>query len=544
MDETTNLPRREDTTTATGQPTMFAWWIALLVTAVATPLAWWMEITRPLIVADEGWFMQLATRIANGDVLYRDVYAPVTPLSVWVTAGAVKLLGSDVWVLRSVILVAWALALLLGLLVLRRLRLPWPATIPVAAAMVTLNPPGACGPGSAYNPIAQALLVGTMLASLMWLDAETPKRRILVCVAAGVLTGLTLATKQNLGALAIGGFIGTTAVLSVFRRDWKEALITTAVSGGTAAGVLVFFLGVVKLQSAFEEMLRYAFAGQSTYVKEGTLLYRDGVIAFFTNFAPPVSLANITQSISLIVFFLPYLAIGLPLVAWAWKRVSLGYVLLVWGATGFLAAYPRWDTPHLDTGTPLMLLAIAGALNLLFTSKRARTVTWVCITALAIVCLGVMVSLKATQIANGSLRRVDIPHFSGVYVRYDAEPLRDQRRVVTSVRLLQRIGAEKKIVILGYRSGFLYLAAGIDNPTPYDYAAGGIIGPREGWEILKLYEQGKVDAVWVDQSNRIPDFPQTRFARWLDQKWEPTVRTAYGTLYEPSEEWKSRLEAK
>lgn len=544
MDQTTDASIRARGSSAASQAQMFPWWIALAVTAVALPLAWWIQLTRPLFVGDEAWFLQVATRIANGEILYQEVYAPVTPLSVWITAASVKVLGSELWVLRGVVLSAWGLTLLLSLLVIRRLRLPWLATIPVTATLLVLNSPGACGPGSAYNPLAQAFMVGTMLASLVWLEAENSRHRLYACLAAGILCGLTLATKQNLGILALAGFVATTAVLSGVNRSWKEAFLAAAVSVGTALGVLAACLSVVVLQHGFEEMLRYGFAGQSTYVKEGALPYLDGVIAFFKNFTPPVDLANIAQSISLSVFFLPYLAIGLPLVAWVWRRKRLGYMLLVWGTIGFLAAYPRWDTPHLDIGAPLMLLAIAGALGLLATSTGAKRVVWVCVTVLSIACLGAILALKATQIADGSLRRVNLPHFSGAYVRYDQDPLRDQRRIVSSVRILERLGKDKKIVILGYHSGLLYLAAGIDNPTPYDYAAGGIVGKREGWEILKLYEAGKVDAVWVDQSNRIPDFPQTPFARWLELKWSPTVRTAYGTLYEPSDAWKSRLEQK
>jgi len=518
----------------------FSWWIPLVATALAVPIAWWLEVTRPLNLSDDAWFLQIATRVAQGDVLYRDVYAPVTPLSVWITAAAVKTFGSTIDVLNAVNLVAWATTLLLGLTIIRLLKVHWLSIIPYTAAMLALNPPGASGPGSAYNPIAQVFMVGTMLLCLQWLQAKEQSRtRLLLAVAGGVLAGLTFATKQNLGVLTYCGLIGSTALVSAWNRRWTEAAQSFVSATVAATAIVAVAFAVVTLQHGLQELIRYGFQALGTYSDESVVLYRTGIFTFLGNFTTPITSASTLQSIALLVFFLPYFAIGLPLLAWVRDRRVDAYTLTLWGAVGLFAAYPRWDICHLQIGTPLLLASIAGATHMLARSSRTRRLAWLIATVIAVGCLGVMIALKGIQVTDGSIQRIDVPHFRGAYLRYDSQPAWDIRPTVASTRVLRRVGQDKSVVILGYRSGFLYLATGIKNPTAYDYATGGIIGPREGWEILELYKDGKVDAVWVDRSNQIPGFPGTKFADWLAREWEPTMRTAYGTLYEPSEKWES-----
>jgi len=499
-----------------------------------------MIATRPLNLADDAWFLQLATRVASGDVLYREVYAPVNPLSVWVSAAAVRLFGSTIWVLNAINLAAWTITLLLALLILRELRLPWFAGVPLAAAMLALNAPGACGPGSAYNPIAQAFLVGGMLLSLLWLRAgDASRKRLLISIAGGLVGGLALANKQNLGLLTLAGFVCTTAVVSAWRRRAHEAYLNAGAAILTAVAVVATFGAVIALQHGLQELLRYGFQGLGTYTKEGTLLYRSGLFGLFRALIPPIALPDVLAAISLSVFLLPILSMGLPAIAWVKTRDSRCYALFVWGTVGLLAAYPRWDIPHLQTGTPLMLLAMAGAIHLLARSPRAQHVMFASLTTLSLGCLAAVIAINGAELARTPLHRLNVPHFEGAYLRYDDRPEFDLRPAVASVRLLTRLGRERRIVILGYRSGFLYLSSGIKNPTPYDYAAGGIIGRRETWEVLELYKRGKVDAVWLDRSNTFLGMPSTEFATWLDREWRPTMRTAYGTLYEPTAEWRS-----
>lgn len=50
--------------------------------------------------ADEGLMIQVSTRILKGDVLYRDIFLPYTPLAWYVEAAAFKLLGPNLMIAR------------------------------------------------------------------------------------------------------------------------------------------------------------------------------------------------------------------------------------------------------------------------------------------------------------------------------------------------------------------------------------------------------------------------------------------------------------
>jgi hypothetical protein len=63
---------------------------------------------------DEAWFLQVVHRVTSGEVLYRDVFFGVTPLSVQMTAPAVRLFGAEILVIKAVVGLCFALSALVS----------------------------------------------------------------------------------------------------------------------------------------------------------------------------------------------------------------------------------------------------------------------------------------------------------------------------------------------------------------------------------------------------------------------------------------------
>jgi len=67
----------------------------LFVFAVAFAYVWWLAGNRLILTNDEGIFLSQAARIAEGEVLYRDVFGLTGPASYWLLALAFKVLGTS-----------------------------------------------------------------------------------------------------------------------------------------------------------------------------------------------------------------------------------------------------------------------------------------------------------------------------------------------------------------------------------------------------------------------------------------------------------------
>ncbi|MBV9581877.1 MAG: hypothetical protein JO057_25120, partial [Chloroflexi bacterium] len=106
-------------------------WLALLVlAAVMFVYAWsghfWVD------VVDEGYFLDLSQRVLNGALPYRDFTTYYTPGTFYLFAAAFKLFGTNLLVIRYLMVVVRGLCALL-LYVLARRVAPWPlAWLPFA----------------------------------------------------------------------------------------------------------------------------------------------------------------------------------------------------------------------------------------------------------------------------------------------------------------------------------------------------------------------------------------------------------------------------
>ena len=195
---------------------------------------------------DSGREMNAALRLADGEVLYRDVGYPYGPLPPVIDGLLLRAFGRNLDVL-----VAWRTVLaLLGVEALRRLARRLAPGEALAAAVSTFAV-AACafGVGGSwpfrYSVAALAGMVGVWWAIELALAAESFQASL----AAGAVAGLAAATKLEFLPVALAG----PALVLGLRRPRKEAFWVSAWTLGTAAiayavPIVLFGEGLMKRQ--------------------------------------------------------------------------------------------------------------------------------------------------------------------------------------------------------------------------------------------------------------------------------------------------------
>ncbi|MEO7135988.1 MAG: hypothetical protein ABI024_17415, partial [Vicinamibacterales bacterium] len=109
-------------------------WIGTVIVLAAAIWYWLQYFNRNTNLLDEGSTAAQALRILHGDVIYRDFFTVVTPLSYYTIAALFQVFGEQLMVMRWAALVTGVGLALVTLLVARRIC-GWPFA--AAAALLT-----------------------------------------------------------------------------------------------------------------------------------------------------------------------------------------------------------------------------------------------------------------------------------------------------------------------------------------------------------------------------------------------------------------------
>ena len=180
--------------------------LAVLTAAAQAPL-----LDRNFVPMDEGHLALTASRLLQGDLLYRDIHTGIFPVIYWLSAGLFAVFGEDVLVTRYAQWVVNAgTVALLWIVGLRIVPPRWAALPPllfVALAWISFPVLTMFN----YAALSGLFALGALWAALRYLaEGETWQG-----AAVGVLVGLCLFTKQNYGGLAA---IGIALALLLARR--------------------------------------------------------------------------------------------------------------------------------------------------------------------------------------------------------------------------------------------------------------------------------------------------------------------------------------
>lgn len=239
-------------------------WLGIVgLIAVSTIFyAWFGWSHFPRIQADQGWFLQVSQRVAQGDVLYRDVLWMYGPLPVMLMSALMRLARNDL-AYYSALNVAMATGATMILYALHRYVLNWRRAL-IATLFVTLG----CGTYllflNAYTPGIASGVLGVLLG--LWGILGSGERRYRFATIALIALGVALSwlSKPEYAFASFGLSVVSALGLSRVRvGDADNRSATREILGGLAGGLGI--AGAVYTYFAIAAGWANVWAGLSGY---------------------------------------------------------------------------------------------------------------------------------------------------------------------------------------------------------------------------------------------------------------------------------------
>ena len=227
-------------------------------------------LTKPFGNGDELWNYSFAKNIVNGLVPYRDFNIVQTPLSAYIPALFMTILGDGLFIHRIV-----GFLLLFGITALvYRLckKVTKSAFIGLISALFI-----ACAilPFYVYNYNYLSALIVLIILDL---EVSYHKEKLTPNIIVGLLVGISLLIKQNTGAmLVIANFIICVINIVRFKMNKKAQILRAAVS----AIPMFLFIIYMLLVGALDDFFEYAVIGITTFVHRTTPLELISEAPFF-----------------------------------------------------------------------------------------------------------------------------------------------------------------------------------------------------------------------------------------------------------------------
>jgi hypothetical protein len=496
------------------------------------------SITSGMITNDESWFLQVAHRVASGEVLYRDVFFGVTPLSAYLTAGLVRLFGVEILVVRGLMAACWAATALLTIRVARQLQLGLAIQVLLVMALLALVPSWLPGVGSPYTPLAYVFLLSTLSAVLSWrehvhsgLDRSSGKstRSILF---AGAWAGLAFASKQSIGLLAaVALWVAVLAALREFGFTARHLVSAGLASWSVLLVVALLPLVPVLASGGAEKFLEYSLLNRLAYIRAASISYVDGLQEMVRLLLHPKMPRDILYGYWYLQFLLPLAAFTTLTLSWLRSsrpdRILTG-ILIIFSTAAFAGAFPRADLPHVAPTVPLLLLALAWSSGRLLApgSRQARVAAF----GLAAILLGVgaiaLFVRPLRWIAQGSHTVSTIPHLRGILVAPESIAW-----LAGDSQALQRIAGDQSVFFLTPSASLLYLAFGRVNPTPYDYPLTTAFGFHGQDKVIEAIKGGEIP--WVCLTPLRPDpLAPAKLEGFVEDRMHPVENLGLCRLYQ------------
>lgn len=431
-----------------------AWAVLFAGLALA---GFFQTLVQGIVHPDEGWFLQVVRRVAEGEVLYRDVYYSPTPLAVYLAAAFTAAFGREVVVLRILDSLIFAATAVVVCGTVRRLGGGRGLVLLTALAMLYFAPAGRTGPGSIYTVLASLFLSVTLALYLEWHRmgvSGTPARRLwLLLLAAGAAASLAFAAKQNIGLLALAALLAAVVLAGPAGSLAERFLARPAAALVGFALVAALVLLPTVLAGAWPRFVEYGFLSQGQYVKQAPLPYWVAARQ-----SPPVYLLGPATFLALAVLF----------VRGPDRRTTAAAAFFC--VAGFLSFFPRADIVHVPAAAPTLLVGLGlAAVRVRATLGPRQQTAWTrlgaaCAAVLAAVLIWIYGVLYAGLAAAGHPGTA-LPPCRHLWL---APPYRDDLEATTGL-LDKHLPTDEPVYLLGPNASLYYLTTGRRNPTPYDW---------------------------------------------------------------------------
>ena len=467
---------------------------------------------------DEAWFLQVVDRVASGETLYRDVYFNVTPLSVYLTASLTAFFPMELVVVRSVVAAALVTTIAICWMLCRELGAGRLAPWLLVASWARPAP---------YTPLAMTFFVAAFFATIVWLRRTHEGRDSTAVLAfAGILAGFCFVTKQNLGLFCLSAILLSIAIARSREVRARRGMIVAMAGFATSAALVGL---PIYLSGGGDRFLLYGF-GKVAYLQVGGVPYSAALDRLRLTVADGWSLEAIADAYRECVFLLPAAAallLGTACVRAHGRERRIALVVTTFVAAGYLVVFPRPGGSSIIFAIPILVVGLAYGWTVVrpFGATRWAPVIPVLVTLLFAAQFGVRLARYSVAMVSPEYRTSDIAHFSGIRVR-EAEygTVRDE------VARLSRLANAQPLYLMGPNTGFYYLAAGIRNPNPFDFAYASVFGTTGQQEVIGAVEQGHIRSVFIFSTPMGRQTP-TILQNFVRGSMLPVHRERFGVLY-------------
>jgi hypothetical protein len=303
-------------------------------------------------------------------------------------------------------------------------------------------------------------------------------------VVVGVSAGIALASKPNVGLLALVAVAASIATIE--RGTLRRALVQVGVITAIALGIVAVTLLPVAWTGSLGAFTDQVLGGKDEYLRVG-FSYLTGLERTFTAVLDRRSALDMMGVLAIwqsLVMLLPIVVVAMLVLAW--RRSGSGerrgfMVGTAFAAAAIASVVPRPDQIHFSAATPLAVAALVIALNL--RSNRTiessapsrsprRQLRGIAAVTLVVAALGV-----PAVIAPAFAGLVgDRGHRTGVasFVALPIDAVAQQELAATRLApLRQTRGA---VFVVRQDAAFWYIAGGFHDPLPFDYPANSDFG--------------------------------------------------------------------
>jgi hypothetical protein len=460
--------------------------IALVLGAAA--IAYLVPLPRYLGPSDESSYLYGAVRLLHGQVVYRDFFTVWAPGAYWAMALVFRLFGAQLATAKAATAVLHGAIVAVLYAACRALGVRRAIAVPVALAHLALFQPA--WPYASGHWLTTLLTLVVLWTLLVGPASGAPR----AAIVPGIVVGLVIAVQHHKGAfLALGVPALFLAQHLAAGTTPLRALAARVAWFGAGLGAVVVPIGLVLVGTAGAANVFDALVLQPLRYHESFRIGFGQVHA--------MSAIEARSTLPLVLRWLPA-ALAPPVVRAAVavarpeRRAALrtDLVLIVVPATALLGVLYFPDFVHLAFTGPLFAVLVADALERLLRALDGRPR----VARLASAAIGLAGIVAATGWMAANARRsvadraaaLDTP-FGRVDFRAGFEP--------------EMLGA---LAALGARAGarwvfaypvypIAYLVTGMENPTRYDFALAGFLGPAQQADMLRSLETRPVPYVLV-----------------------------------------------
>lgn len=471
----------------------------LLAAAIAAgAFAWFAAQPRNLGVADEAYLLVEASRVAGGELLYRDVFWLAMPAAHWLVAAAFALFGTTITTAKLCIGAVNALTAALAFTAARALGVRAILALLPPLAFLALAQPA--WPYVSPHWFSTAAIMALFVAGAPPAALERPRRLF----AAGLALGLLGSVHQQKGPVLALALALAIVAASAIRRSpgapgWFRRLATVA------AGALAVLLPVLAVMIASQDVRRL-IDDVLLFPLTGYRQYHD----FITWGEVGVLNRHLAAYVSpRLLYYLPVLlplggaaaALGCAR-GWPRGRVVQWSTALLLCAGSLLSIGYNADFIHIAfSAAPCFVLAallLDAAVDLL--PRPARRPAGLLAGGVLALLLGLWLA------ANDARMRAEYPLVAET--AFGRVAFRDQREVDTSARVDRLLDAEgrRELFIYPYYVS-LYLTAGGRDPLRFLYVFHGHSWPEHFDEVQRELDEKRVPLVLVVTPLLLPDDP-------------------------------------